>query len=263
MRSLQRTNEDFIVELARSAKFSVAEGYYSLRNRARVERRSLVGSIAECKVLPVIAEVKFRSPAEGVLREGGDAADIARRYQAGGAAAISVLTEPIHFMGKISDLTRVKKKVSVPVLMKDVVVDPVQVRAADLAGADAILLIMSAFDRGLAEVELGEMISLAHSLGLEVLLETHTEAEYDAAATSETDIIGINNRDMKSLGVSLDTSRRILSNHRHTKPVVCESGIRTKGQAVALRKLGADALLIGSALMRSTEPEAFLRELVG
>ncbi len=260
---MQSADEDFITELVSSARDSIREGYYSVKGRRRATRNSLKGALLKGGGLPIIAEVKFRSPAEGILAKSGDAARRAREYERGGAVAISVLTEPKHFLGNITDLVTVKKSVKVPVLMKDIVIESIQLEAANVAGADAVLLIETIFERGLGGAGLGPMISRAHSLGLEVLLETHTEAEYASAIKSDADVVGINNRDMESLKVSLDTSKRILGRYRSPKPVVCESGITSREQALELRMMGADAVLVGSALMNSGDPGAFLRELVG
>lgn len=262
MRSMQPTNDSFMAELVADAKKTVSHGYYYVEPPRRLRRSSLVDSVKASPWTPVIAEIKFTSPVEGKLSE-GDVADIARRYEKGGAVAISVLTEPKHFDGRLDHLRRAKERVSIPVLMKDIVVDTVQVDAAERAGADAVLLIASIFVSRLAEGTLDDMIAHAHRRHLEVLLEAHTEEEYAVAMESDADLVGINNRNLKTLEVSLDVSKRLLANCKRTKPVVCESGISTREQIAMLKSLGADAFLVGSALMKSKDPVKTLTELVG
>ncbi len=226
-------------------------------------RRSLRRAIAATNFLPIIAEVKYRSPAEGPIRRAEGAAGMARLYARGGAVAISVLTEEKHFEGRLEFVPDVKDAVGIPVLMKDIFLDPVQIDAAERIGADAVLLIAGLFTRALSAASLQEMIAHSHSRGLEVLLETHTAEEYLMAGQTEADLVGINNRNLDTLEVSLDTSYRLLSNYPRVKPVVCESGIKTRKEAVSLIKAGANALLIGSILMRSRDPTESIRRLAG
>jgi len=258
---MQRAGEDFISKLAASAHEAIARGAYEVDRRPS-PRRSLRRAIAETNLLPIIAEVKYTSPAEGPIRRRGSAAGIATLYAKGGAIAISVLTEEKHFQGRLEFVPDVKKVVEVPVLMKDVFIDPVQIDAADRMGADAVLLIATLFARGLSVASLQEMITHSHSRGLEVLLETHTSEEYLLAGRTEADLVGINNRNLETLEVSLETSHRLLR-HPRVKPVVCESGIKTRKEAVSLIEAGASALLIGSTLMRSRDPTATIRRLAG
>ena len=168
-----RNESNFIFTLARSAAQSIAEGYYRDLGEATgpaLEHRSLKESILRSTRTPLIAEIKFTSPAEGKLRPAGDVRKIARSYERGGVSGISVLTEPKHFDGDIRYLPLVKKAVKVPVLMKDIVIDPVQIDAGARMGADAVLFIAAIFVNRLARVSLEEMFSRAHDAGLEVLL---------------------------------------------------------------------------------------------
>ncbi|MGH9918709.1 MAG: indole-3-glycerol phosphate synthase TrpC, partial [Nitrososphaerales archaeon] len=240
---------------------------------AGLKHRSLKDSIVRSTRTPLIAEIKFTSPAEGKLRPAGDVRKIARSYERGGVSGISVLTEPKHFDGDIRYLPLVKKAVKVPVLMKDVVIDPVQIDAGAKMGADAILFIAAIFSNGLARAGLEEMFSRAHGAGLEVLFEAHTEEEYALALESEADVVGINNRNLDDLVVSLSTSRRLLAAGSGTrerlkksgtdKPVISESGIKTRREIDELRGLGADGFLIGSAFMKSADLEEKVRSLTG
>ncbi|TLY06131.1 MAG: indole-3-glycerol-phosphate synthase [Thaumarchaeota archaeon] len=259
---MQRAGEEFLSRLAASAREAVAMGRYEV-DRHPSPRRSLRRAIAATNFLPIIAEVKYRSPAEGPIRRAEGAAGMARLYARGGAVAISVLTEEKHFEGRLGFVPDVKDAVGIPVLMKDIFLDPVQIDAAERIGADAVLLIAGLFTRALSAASLQEMIAHSHSRGLEVLLETHTAEEYLMAGQTEADLVGINNRNLDTLEVSLDTSYRLLGSYPRVKPVVCESGIKTRKEAVSLIKAGANALLIGSTLMRSRDPTESIRRLAG
>ncbi|MDG6902380.1 MAG: indole-3-glycerol-phosphate synthase [Nitrososphaerota archaeon] len=258
---MQRADGRFLQTLAQAAKARVREGYYAPGNRAKTRRASLVAALGMKRRIPVIAEVKFRSPSAGAIARRGDVARIARAYERGGAAAISVLTEPENFGGSLMSLSLVAKTVSVPVLMKDIIVDRAQVEAGALAGADAVLLISGIFSSGLGTCLMDEMVDFAHRKGLEVVAEAHDEEEFDAAFRSKADIVGINNRDLRTLSVSLETSRRLLSRGPRPRPVICESGIGRREEIEELKALGADGFLVGSALMKAVDPEATLREL--
>lgn len=179
----------------------------------------------------------------------------------GGAACLSILTEPKHFGGRTEYLAAAE--CGLPRLMKDIVVDAVQVEAAAKLGAQGILLIKRVFDRGLSNASLGEMIELAHREELEVLLETHTEEEFRKAFNSESDLIGINNRDLTSLKTDLEVTKNILEAcSSRSCIVVSESGIQTPDHIRFLRGCGARAFLVGSSIMSSPNPEKKVRELV-
>ena len=234
---------------------------------------SMRDSIVSSRLVPLLAEIKFTSPAEGKLRPAGDVRGIARAYERGGVSGISVLTEPRHFEGDIRYLPLVKKSVKVPVLMKDIIIDPVQIDAGADMGADAVLFIAAIFMNRLANASLDEMFSRARSRGLEVLFEAHTEDEYLFALESDADVVGINNRNLDNLEVSLETSRRLLAKGRlererlrrtgKDKPVISESGITRRREMDELKALGADGFLIGSAFMKSADIEAKVRSLTG
>jgi indole-3-glycerol phosphate synthase len=272
----RKSETNFIFTLARSAAHNIAEGYYRGVGKEVTglpARRSLRESIVRSKLVPLLAEIKFTSPAEGKLRRAGDVRGIARAYERGGVSGISVLTEPRHFEGDIRYLPLVKKSVKVPVLMKDIVIDPVQIEAGADMGADAVLFITAIFMNKLANASLDEMFSLARSRGLEVLFEAHTEDEYLFALESDSDVVGINNRNLDNLEVSLETSKRLLAKGGpqrkrlrkagKDKPVISESGIRTRREMDELMALGADGFLIGSAFMKSSDLEAKVRSLTG
>jgi indole-3-glycerol phosphate synthase len=272
----RRSEANFVFTLARSASESIAEGYYRDLGdlpAARPAHRSLKGSIARSKLMPLLAEIKFKSPAEGKLRPAGDVRKIARAYERAGVSGISVLTEPKHFDGDIRYVPLVKDSVNVPVLMKDIIIDPLQIDAGADLGADAVLFIAAIFMNRLARVTLDEMFSRARRRGLEVLLETHTESEYVFALESEADVVGINNRNLDTLEVSLEVSKKLLDRGKETrerlreagrdKPVISESGISTRREMDELKELGADGFLIGSAFMKSSDIEGKVRSLTG
>ncbi|MDG6898185.1 MAG: indole-3-glycerol-phosphate synthase [Nitrososphaerota archaeon] len=259
---MQRKPDDFLSTLAASAADTVSSGYY-LRVGERAGAHVSLSKAIRGSRAPLVCEVKFVSPAEGRLRPDSDVAQLARSYESGGAAAISVITEPKHFGGRLEYLPLVKRSVRVPVMMKDVVVDPIQVDAAARLGADAVLLIAGIFHRGFAAHGVDEMTRLAHSSGLEVILEVHSGEEYAAAIKSDADIVGINNRNLDTLEVSLETTREILSRYPHPKPVISESGLKRREDIESLHNLGADAFLVGSALMKSQDASSTVRSLLG
>ncbi|MBC7218869.1 MAG: indole-3-glycerol-phosphate synthase [Hadesarchaea archaeon] len=254
---------NFLEILVKEALERIHSGYYEVNFGGAGKRISLKDSIIRCRRAPVIAEIKQTSPSLGSLRRITSMAEIAMAVKAGGAIGISVLTEPEHFSGSLSGLAEVKKTVSLPVLMKDIIVSPIQIEAAARVGADAVLLIHSVFSRGTLSHTLDEMINQAHSAGLEVLLETHTVEEFTAALNTDADLIGINNRDLATLEVDLDVTRRILAKVDFgDRIVVSESGIQSPEDIRLLRRCGARAYLVGSAVMMAENVEEKVRELV-
>jgi indole-3-glycerol phosphate synthase len=224
---------------------------------------SLRRTILESKAVPVITEIKSASPSAGVIRKDVDSGEIARAMQRGGAAALSVLTEPKQFSGSLEALVQAREAVELPILMKDIILSPIQIQAAAKIGANAVLLIKALFDRGYSDRSLDEMIAGAHVLGLEVLLEAHTETEFGSAVKTGADLIGINNRNLGTLKVDLNVTKKILSkNDPNGKLVVSESGINTAADIRFLRESGAYAFLIGSAIMSTDNIEEKVREFV-
>lgn len=241
------------------ARERISKGYYHVEER-EYEIRSLKGAITNSRRNAIIAEVKFASPSAGRIAKNNDLNCIISEYVKGGAIGISVLTEPSYFEGDISFIPIARKLCDLPLLMKDIIVSPIQVKAAKYSGADAILLISSLYKQN--KDELSQMIRYAHKIGLEVLLETNNREEFLHALDSEADIIGINNRDMKNLEVKFSISRELLKLKKGDKPVVCESGISSPEQVAELKSIGADAFLVGTALMSSDSPSTLLKRLV-
>ena len=207
----------------------------------------------------VIAELKKASPSRGVLRAAYNPAALAPALQQAGAAAFSVLTEPEFFQGSLEDLTVVRQVTNVPVLRKDFLFDTYQIYQARAAGADAFLLIAAILTTG----ELKRLITLGKQLGMAALVEAHTEEELARALEAGAEIVGINNRNLKSFEVSVETSLRLIESVPEECVAVSESGLSTAAELARLRASGFDAFLIGERLMQAADPAAALRELTG
>jgi indole-3-glycerol phosphate synthase len=252
---------DFLDFLARDAKATIETGYYEHFDEAAIEPISLRRAILQGKHVPVISEIKGASPSAGIVRQDFAAEKIALAMARGGATCISVLTEPKHFNGSFSNLAKVRKAVKLPILMKDFIISPKQLETAAKIGANAVLLIQALYDRGYGELSIHEMIAEAHSTHLEVLLEVHDEPEFQRALESEADLVGINNRNLATLVVDLNVTRRILEKKlADGRIVISESGIHTSADILFLRECGAMAFLIGSAIMSSENVEEKVRE---
>ena len=208
----------------------------------------------------LLTEIKFSSPSQGKIRTPADPASIARQMISGGARALSVLTQPHLFNGSPKYFMRVRQSVGVPMLMKDIMVDRVQIDAAARIGADYILLIQSLFEQGHLK-EIDEFVGYGHKRGLKVLLEVHTKKEFETALGTEADLIGINNRNLDTLEIDLKTTERILSGTDTSRHVISESGISTPEEIRYLKKCGASAFLIGSSIMGREDIAGSVREL--
>jgi len=208
--------------------------------------------------LSVIAEFKRRSPSAGEIRGGATPAEIARAYEEGGAAAISVLTDEAHFGGTLDDLREARQACVLPVLQKDFIVDAYQLYEAAVAGADAVLLIVAALEAN----DLGRLYDEARGLDLDVIVEVHKERELETALTVDAEVIGINNRNLDDFSVDVQTTFELMTDVPAGKTVVSESGIADRGTLEELERVGVDAVLIGETLMRADDPGAKLRELI-
>ena len=208
--------------------------------------------------IQLIAEVKQASPSRGTLCPNLDPRDLARTYARGGAAAISVLTEANYFKGSIDHLTAVREVAKLPLLRKDFVFDPYQVYESRAYGADALLLIIAI----LSQSQLQELLSLSHSLGLKCLVEVHNEGEVEKALRSEAEIIGINNRDLNTFAVDIDTTRRLRPAIPKQRIVVAESGIKSRTDVEKLVEWGVNAILVGEALVTAGDVLAKMKELM-
>ena len=209
--------------------------------------------------LRVIAEVKKASPSAGVIRADFDPVAIAHAYHAAGAAAISCLTDEHFFQGSLSYIDHIRQAVPLPVLRKDFIIDPYQVYEARKIGADCILLIVAA----LSDAALRDLARLAADLALDVLVEVHDAEELERALRTETPLIGINNRNLRTFATALDTTLKLLPRIPADRTIVTESGIHTPADVALMREHGVHAFLVGEAFMRAADPGAKLAELFG
>jgi len=224
--------------------------------RERPDRRPFRDALA-APGIGVIAEFKRRSPSAGTLHESPQLGEIVSAYAAGGAVAISVLTEGPNFGGELADLQAARAACPLPLLRKDFIVDPFQLREARAAGADAVLLIVAA----LSAPELVRLYAGARELDLDVLVEVHDERELATALAAGAEIVGVNNRDLRDFSVDVTRTERLMDAMPEGVLVVSESGIATPQQLERLQQRGLDAVLVGEALMRADDPAAALRAL--
>jgi indole-3-glycerol phosphate synthase len=248
----RRTLEDtrFAVPLERVQKMA----------EARQERRDFAHALTGggSDGLRVIAELKRASPSRGLLRQHYRRREIAQGYVVGGASALSVLTEEHYFLGSTQDLTEVRQAVSVPVLRKDFILEKYQVYESVAAGADALLLIVAA----IADPDLRDFLDLCRQLRIAALVEVHTEEELDRAAAAGAQIIGVNNRDLKTLEVNLDISFRLRGRIPKGCIAVSESGIKTAEDLHRIKDAGFNAVLIGERLIAQPDPGRCLQDLL-
>lgn len=221
-----------------------------------VERRDFAAALRSGKPA-IIAEIKKASPSKGVLSEDFDPPKTARQYEAGGASALSVLTDRDFFQGSLDDLRAARAAVKLPVIRKDFTIDEYQVVEAAAHGADAILLIAAILD----VAEMRGFRELAASYGMAALVEVHDDAELDAAFASGAEIVGVNNRDLRTFEVHLDTSLRLAARIPNGLVKVTESGIHNSTDVRTLMAAGFDAFLVGEHLMKSADPASALRSL--
>ncbi len=205
----------------------------------------------------LIAEVKRASPSRGLLCPEFDPVKLAKTYAANGAAAISVLTEANYFQGSLDHLAAIRKEVALPLLRKDFIFDPYQVYESRAYGADALLLIVAILGQG----QLGELLSLSHKLGMDCLVEVHNEAEVARALDSGAEVIGINNRDLKTFKVDIKTTRRLRPLIPAGYTVVSESGIRSGENVAELKGWGINAILVGETLVTAADIPSKIREI--
>ncbi|NHZ70589.1 MAG: indole-3-glycerol phosphate synthase TrpC [Proteobacteria bacterium] len=224
------------------------------------EARGPVRSLSEALMRPglsIVAEIKRRSPSVGVIDISLDPVARAGAYVAGGADAISVLTEPMFFDGSMADLATVRDSVDVPVLRKDFTMAPSQIWEARAGGADAVLLIVAALD----ETTLEDLVATARTVGVEAIVEAHSAGEVRRAIDAGATIVGVNNRDLTTFATDLGVAESIGPLLDDVEVTVAESGVSTKEGALRMGKSGYDAILVGEALVRSPDPEQLVREL--
>lgn len=227
-------------------------------SRAQRPSNLLAKALADRSRVNIIAEFKRASPSKGVINDTRGVAEAIRAYETGGAAAISVLTEEEFFHGSPDDLIKARQETLLPILMKDFVVDAFQIHSAAAAGADAILLIAAALD----DLQLIEFRELAESYGMDAIVEVHDVNEMERAERSRANIIGVNNRDLRTFNVSLETSRALAAKRTKAALLVSESGLSEPGDLVSLMRMGFNGFLIGEALMQSGSPADELMRFV-
>ena len=228
-------------------------------SESRVPKRSLYKVLSNTRKLNLICELKKASPSEGLLREHFQPAELAQNFEAAGASAISVLTEQNYFQGNPETLKQIRPMTTVPLLRKDFILDPYQIYETTLLEADAVLLIVTI----LTDSQLKRMLLLARELDLEVLVEVHTEEELNRALGAGARMVGLNNRNLKTLKIDRSVSEDLIHLVPKGTVVVIESGIETREEIAHYQTLGANSFLIGTALMKSTDVKRKILELMG
>ncbi len=221
--------------------------------------RGFRAALAAAPGVALIAEVKKASPSAGIIRRDFDPAEIASAYERGGAACVSVLTDRQFFQGDPAFLTQLSRAVALPLLRKDFILDDAQVVEARALGADAYLLIVAALDAAGLE----DLLAAGRDLGMDALVEVHNERELQTALSARADLIGINNRDLRTFEVSLELTERLAPQVPDGVLLVAESGIKTRADVERLKSCGVKAILVGEALMRAADIEAAARALAG
>ena len=256
----------FLEEIIADKRIEVAEKKIAApmeqlaREAARWDIRDFRGAISKGGgVGGVLAELKARTPTVESFAQSGRLEELAETYERCGAVAISIVTDEKRFGTSLETVRRVRERTRLPILVKEFMIDPYQLVEARAAGADATLLMV----RLLGKTELISMLDRVRELGMSALVETHTGEEIQTALDAGADIVGINNRDLDRMQVSLDTTRRLAGSVPEGVLVVAESGIRSRDDIDDLAAHGAPAFLVGNALLASDHPEAKLRELVG
>lgn len=232
------------------------ESNHEARSQIRGFEKSMRAKIAQAQAA-VIAEIKKASPSKGVIRENFVPSEIAQSYAQYGAACLSVLTDEQFFQGSADYLKQARTACSLPALRKDFIIDPYQVYQARDWGADCILLIVAALDHGL----MAELEACAHELGMDVLVEVHNAEELEAALKLKTALLGINNRNLRTFDVSLDTTLQLLPQISKDKLIVTESGIFTRDDVAKMRAADVHSFLVGEAFMRAQDPGQELYKL--
>lgn len=220
--------------------------------------RDLGQAISQNRPMALIAEIKRASPSAGVIQMAADIPRIASQFQAGGACAISVLTEAHFFQGDLSHLRQVKEKTSLPILQKDFIIDPFQIYEGRASGADALLLIAAILDRE----QLKDFVDLTRSLKMVPLVEIHSKNDLEKISTLNLRLMGINNRDLRTLEVDLRTTLQLKKEIPSGVSVISESGVKSSQDVRLLREAGVDGILVGEILMRTPDPASKIKELL-
>lgn len=253
--------ENILRKLVNNSQMAIDDGVYEVDCNLEKSSKDFKQIIKTNTHATLLTEIKFASPSLGKIRTQSEPASIAKQMIAGGSKALSVLTQPHLFHGSPEYLMKVRSAVDVPLLMKDIMIDKIQIDTAKKIGADYMLVIQSLFDQKFLS-DIDEFIGYGHKKGLEVLLEVHTKDEFTNALKTDADIIGINNRNLDTLGIDLKTTETVLQGNDESRIILSESGIQTPEDIQYLKKCGADAFLIGSSIMKSDNIEEQVKKLV-
>jgi indole-3-glycerol phosphate synthase len=253
--------ENILRKLVNNSQMAIDDGVYDVESNLEKSNKDFKQIIKTNLHATLLTEIKFASPSLGKIRTLSDPASIAKKMVAGGAKALSVLTQPHLFHGSPEYFMKVRQAVDVPLLMKDIMIDKIQIDAAKKIGADYILVIQSIFDQKFVS-DIDEFIEYGHKQGLEILLEVHTKDEFTNALKTKADIIGVNNRNLDTLEIDLKTTELVLDGYEKSRIILSESGINTVEDIQYLKKSGADAFLIGSSIMKSDNIEEQVKKLV-
>lgn len=253
--------QNVLQKLIQNSQKAIDEGVYEIAEKLQKSQMDLIDLIKNNNHASIITEVKFSSPSLGKIRTTSDPIAIANSMIRGGAIGLSVLTQPYLFDGSPEFFIKIRQNVKVPLLMKDIVIDKIQIDAAQKLGADYILLIESLFDdRHLKEID--EYVDYAHKKNLRVLIESHTKTEFENSLKTNADLIGINNRNLDTLEIDIKTTKIVLDGFDKSRIILSESGIETPKDIRFLHDCGASAFLVGSSIMKSDNIETFVRQLV-
>jgi len=218
--------KNVLEKLVMNSRKAIDDGIYDITETLPKSGIDIEKSIRNNKHASLITEIKFSSPAEGNIRQISDPVQIAESMISGGAQALSILTQPYLFNGSPEYFIKIRKNVKIPLLMKDIMIDKIQIDAAKKMGADYFLLIQGLFDNGFVS-DIDKLIGYGHENGLKILLEVHTKTEFDNALKTDADIIGINNRNLDTLEINLETTKQLLENFQKSKIILSESGIKS------------------------------------
>ena len=253
--------KNVLQKLIQNSQKAIDEGVYEIAEKLQKSQMDLNDLIKNSNHAPIITEVKFSSPSLGKIRTTSDPIVLANSMIRGGAIGLSVLTQPYLFDGSPEFFIKIRQNVKVPLLMKDIVIDKIQIEAAQRLGADYILLIESLFDnRYLKEID--EYVDYAHKKNLRVLIESHTKTEFENSLKTNADLIGINNRNLDTLDLDIKTTKIVLDGFDKSRIILSESGIESPIDIRFLHDCGANTFLVGSSVMKSDNIETFVRQLV-
>jgi indole-3-glycerol phosphate synthase len=253
--------KNILRRLVNNSQIAIDDGIYDIDVKLQKSNQDFLNIIKSNTHPTLLTEVKFSSPSLGKIATISDPVSIAKQMILGGSTALSVLTQPHLFNGSPEYFMQVRQAVDVPMLMKDIMIDTIQIDAAEKLGADYMLIIQSLFDQGYLK-DIDEFIEYGHKKGLLVLLEIHTKQEFQNALKTNADLIGINNRNLDTLEINLKTTKTVLEGYEKTRPILTESGINTQEDIQYLKKCGADAFLIGSSVMKSDNIKEYVKTLV-